>query len=358
MKISRREMLAGSSAVLAGAAIAGEPIDPKTVLGVIEYSFSARRAAEKPRYGTDLVPFMEYVHRLGAGGLQIGLGIRDDREAKRLRDRARELGLYLEGSLRLPRNKADLDRFDAEIRTAKACGATLARTVALSGRRYEIFDSADAFRAFAEAAKRSLELALPIVSKHDFRLALENHKDWRIDEMTALLRRFDSHRLGVNLDFGNNIALLDDPLIVVSALAPWTFSTHVKDVGLEESADGFLMNEVPLGRGMLDLPAIIREIRVARPEARFSLEMITRDPLKIPCLTPRYWSTLADVPGRDLARTLATVRERPYRPALPKVSDLSPGDKLAIEEKNVRESLEYARDRLGLKCSDHAKSPP
>ena len=36
--------------------------------------------------------------------------------------------------------------------------------------------------------------------------------------------------------------------------------------------------------------------------------MITRDPLKVPCLTDRYWATFADLPGRHLARTLSLVR--------------------------------------------------
>ena len=50
--------------------------------------------------------------------------------------------MYLEGIVALPRDEADLDRFEAEIRTAKRAGATVVRTVMLSGRRYETFDSA------------------------------------------------------------------------------------------------------------------------------------------------------------------------------------------------------------------------
>ena len=127
MKLSRRDMLFSSSALLATTAFGDEPKVPKTSLGVIEYAFGARRAADRGKNGNDLIPFLEYLHSIGAGGLQISLGVRTDADAKRLRDRAEALGLYLEGSLRLPRDKADVDRFDAEIRTAKACGATVAR---------------------------------------------------------------------------------------------------------------------------------------------------------------------------------------------------------------------------------------
>ena len=78
-------------------------------------------------------------------------------------------------------------------------------------------------------------------------------------------------------------------------------------MGLEEYRQGFLLAEVPLGTGILDLPRVVRALRAARPEIRLNIEMITRDPLKVPCLTEGYWVTFADLPGaasgpRDLAR--------------------------------------------------------
>ena len=45
--------------------------------------------------------------------------------------------------------------------------------------------------------------------------------------------------------------------------------------------------------------------------------MITRDPLSVPCITDRYWATFADLPARELARTLALVRAHPPREPLP-----------------------------------------
>ncbi len=51
--------------------------------------------------------------------------------------------MYLEGIASLPRDDGDVARFDAEIRTAKRAGASIVRTVMLSGRRYEtVSDSA------------------------------------------------------------------------------------------------------------------------------------------------------------------------------------------------------------------------
>ena len=128
----------------------------------------------------------------------------------------------------------------------------------------------------------SLSLAAPVVARHGVLLAVENHKDWRADELIAMLKRVGNDHVGVCLDTGNSIALLEDPMEVVEALAPRAFTTHFKDMGLEEYREGFLLAEVPLGTGVLDLPRVVRILRTARPEIRFNIEMITRDPLEVP----------------------------------------------------------------------------
>ena len=150
-----------------------------------------------------------------------------------------------------------------------------------------------------------------MVARHDVRLAVENHKDWRADELIRVLKQAGNDHVGVCLDTGNSIALLEDPMEVVEALAPLAFTTHFKDMALEEYRDGFLLSEVPLGTGVLDLPRVIATLRAARPDIRFNLEMITRDPLKVPCLTEGYWTTFPELPGKHVARALSLVRGHP-----------------------------------------------
>ncbi len=96
------------------------------------------------------------------------------------------------------------------------------------------------------------------------------------------------------------------------------------------------------------MPKIIAILRRARPEVHFNLEMMTRDPLKIPCLTKKYWATFANLPGRHLADTLRLVRMHAAKEPLPRVSGLSQEEKLKREDENVRRCLSYARERLGL----------
>jgi len=319
-------------------------------VGMHSYGFHWRAARDRhPRARFHDAPsFLEHCHQLGAGGVQVSLGALKPEDIRRFRERVGELGLYFEAQTSLPKDESDAARFEAEARTAVEAGADVIRTAALSGRRYEAFDSMEAFRRFADSAWRSLTLAEPIVRKHRLRLAVENHKDWMIEELVGMLRQLSSEHVGALVDTGNSIALLEAPMAVVEAYAPFALSTHLKDMAVTECADGFLLSEVRLGDGFLDLPKIIGILERANPRIRWNLEMITREPLRVPCLTPKYWSTFQNATARRLAEALATVRARRSRKALPSVAGLNLDEQLKLENDHVRQSLEYARAHLGL----------
>lgn len=355
--ISRRDTLRLATGAVAAVILpreqraAAAAAAPRTGLGLVTYCLGLRQRAEKRRDpAVDLfepLTFLDHCRQLGAGGIQTALGVRDAAYTTRLRERAEQAGMFVEGIVGPPGDEADVGRFEAEIRTAAAAGARAVRTVVFPGRRYEQFGDAEAFRAAADRARRTLELAAPVVARHRVRLAVENHKDQRLGERLELLRQLSSEWIGACVDTGNSLALLEDPLAVVEAFAPWAYSVHLKDQTLQATDDGFLLADVPMGEGCLDLKRMVAVLRQAQPDVRFSLELITRDPLKVPCLTEKYWATLADVPGRDLARTLRLVRER-QAAVLPQVSTLAPDEQVAREETNIRTSLAYARDVLGV----------
>ena len=352
--LSRRQFIAagGSLAGSLWAAGGGGAQTPPSRLGIGASSYghrhrydretSAARPIDNPLY------FLEHSQVLGAGGIQAGLSSLERGDLRRLRHNAERYGMFVEGSVSLPRDQVDLSRFQDDVRAAKIAGATVVRTAMLSGRRYETFDSAEAFRDFAKQAWTSLTLAEPTLRKRQVKLAVENHKDLRIGEMIELMRRISSEFVGICVDTGNNIALFEDPVTLAEAFAPHAFSVHLKDMAVEEKEDGFLLAEMPLGAGALDLPRIVTVLREAQPALDFSLEMITRDPLEIPCLTEPFWATMPAVPGADLARTLAWVRKNKPAQPLPRIAQLSAEELVRVEEENVRKSLAYAHQHLGL----------
>ena len=321
-------------------------------MGIIVHSYAHRwnSKADSTKYPgfSSAIDLMEHCHQIGAGGIQVIVRDWGKDFSKKVRDRREKLGLYIEGSIGLPKNEGEVAAFERDIIAARDAGAAITRTVCLSGRRYETFQSLEAFQEFKKRSLISLELAEPIVRKHKMKLAVENHKDHTSEELLSILKGFDSEWIGVNLDFGNNIALMEDPMEVIQALAPYLFTTHVKDMGVQEYTDGFLLSEVPLGQGFLDMEKIFGICREHRPDVRFNLEMITRDPLKIPCLTDAYWATFTDAQPKELAHALRMVRDNHVEKSLPEISGLTEEQKLAVEEQNILQSLLFSKARLGL----------
>ena len=346
MATSRREILAAGLMAAASPVTSFGRARASNPLGLVIHSFPVRTAGDRDRRPEDRfadpIRFLEHARSLGARGVQVGLGARDPAYADDLRGRAEAASMDLEGIVSLPRDEADVGRFEAEIRTARRVGATIVRTAMLSGRRYETFDSLAAFRQFAERSARSLSMAAPVVARHGVRLAVENHKDFRADELVALIRKVGSDHVGVCVDTGNSMTLLEDPMEVVEALAPMAITTHLKDMGVEEYDRGFRIAEVPLGAGALELTRMVRTLRKANPEVPLNLEMITRDPLNVPCLDDRYWATFPDLPARHLARALSHVRAHPPKQPLPRISPLPPQERLKAEDENIRGCLAYA----------------
>jgi sugar phosphate isomerase/epimerase len=349
--MNRREALysiaGGIAASMLGPSVlaVGASTAKKSKMGIDTFSYHIRLRSD--RQLRDPLNYLEHCHKIGAGGVQISIGLRDKAYVRKLRSNAEKYEMFIEGSEGLPRSRSDVERFEKVVRTVKDAGAKIIR-IFFGGRRYEQFDRAEQYKAFAERSRNSLQLAEPVAAKHRIRLAIENHKDWRIPDMLSILERISSEYVGVCVDTGNSFALLEDSMDVVEAYAPWCFATHLKDMAVAEYEDGFLLADVPLGQGLLNLPKMVETLRKANPEINFSLEMATRDSLKVPCLTDKYWATFAKVPGSDLARTLRYVRANASPERLPKVNHL-PLDKLVeLEEANIKQCLAYAKEHLNL----------
>jgi sugar phosphate isomerase/epimerase len=325
----------------------------RTTIGLTPDSFQSIRFSSPERI-LSADRLMRLAAEIGAAGAHGGMTDVSFEWARRTRRLKEELDMYLEIQTFLPRPervegpRPDPDEFEHAVKVAKAAGATSLRVVCLLGRRYELMASRADWQEAVAGFHRQIAAAVPIVERHRMPLGIENHKDWRVEQQLALLEQYSSEYLGVCLDTGNNLAVLDDPIETVEKLAPWTVNVHFKDMAMEECESGFLLSEVPLGEGMLDMPRITGIIRRARPDVRFSLEMIARDPLLVPCLTDRFWASFDDLNGIHLARALSRIRSGRRTGPLPRITGLSPDQRLALEHELVERSINYAREYLGL----------
>jgi 3-oxoisoapionate decarboxylase len=289
----------------------------------------------------DTYEFLEHCHSLGAAGIQSAI----NGDLPKIRAQAEQWNMYIESIVPMPKS-SDLSGFEQALKDSQAVGSRLVRVNA-GGRRYEDFSTLADYQAFAERSQARIKAVIPLCEKYKIPFALENHKDWTLDQSVSIMKTYAGDYFGACLDFGNNIALLENPMEVAEQLAPYTITTHVKDMGVEPYEQGFLLSEVPLGQGFLDLPRMISLVKQSHSKVNLNLEMITRDPLKVPCLTDRYWATFPDRSGLYLARTLRLVHEKGGK-VLPRISQLSHQEQLDVEENNVKACLSYANEKLSV----------
>ena len=335
--MTRRGFLAATAAVTAAPAAA----PARSAMGFSPDCFGVSRASRAP------LDYIQYSYDRGAGGVQVMLPTLEPDLLKNIRALAEKLGMYLEVTLRLPQD--DGTQFEQTALAAKQIGAWCLRSVCLSGRRYETFNTLAEWKTFVAESHARLARAIKIVEKVRIPMGLENHKDWTAEEMVPLLKQYSSEYLGTCIDWGNNMSLCDDPVELVEALAPWSLNSHIKDMAVEEYADGFYLSEVALGQGMLPLKRLTATLLKAQPRTKFSLDMLTRNPLVIPGLTEKYWATFPQRNGVYLARMLRMVRANKLAQPLVRLDNMDQEARVRLEQDNVRLSVDYARDQLGLK---------
>jgi sugar phosphate isomerase/epimerase len=350
--MTRRQALAtAASAVLftgksAAAQTQGKPLRN---MGGAPAGFPVR--SQTARRANQPFDFVDYSHSLGFGVVETRLPGADPEALKQLRHKVDTYGMRLILDIGYPRDESGLAAYEASVKAAKECGA-VSLHAAMTARRYEEFSAFDAFKANFERCQKSIAMAEPILRKYQMRLGLENHKGWRSAEQAAWLKRVSSEWVGVHFDFGNNVSLCEDPAETLRNLQPYVFASHIKDMAVEPYEDGFLLSEVPLGEGFLDIKGMVATLKKKDPNLPFDLEMITRDPLKIPVFTEKYWATFDDayspLPGRDLAHVLDIVRKNKPRSPLPRTTGMSAEAQLKLEDENVQRSISYARQYLDL----------
>ena len=148
------------------------------------------------------------------------------------------------------KNRDAFDDMVAQIPNARLIGADVMRVVGSSlmfrfephGPQLDILE-----KWFKEAVK--------VAEEYDVKLAMENHLDYTSDECVDLLNRVNSPYLGLNLDTGNFLRLLDDPVDGAKKLADRVLATHIKDllpVRGVNATEWYFFSSTPVGAGLVD----------------------------------------------------------------------------------------------------------
>ncbi|MFN8941641.1 MAG: sugar phosphate isomerase/epimerase family protein [Acidobacteriota bacterium] len=280
---------------------------------------------------------------------------------------AGEFGLHLEtgGSGILPKTpelwEANLRQFRRNIARAKACGSPLVRAV-LASFRHEL--PLASIEANMELAIRVLRAVRSEVIDAGLKIAIEVHKDFQAWEHKEIIETAGKEYAGTYLDTGNPVFTLEDPLITLETLAPYTMTFHLRDSVVYEHPDGIAVQWVPLGEGTVDFAKIIERARqLLRPEVKIFVKPITGRPITVlPVRDESWWRKwYPKARAWEYARFVALAkRGRPYEKPVVEEDVAGRATPAAYQaalvyqqKEHMERSIHYARHslKLGLKTA-------
>lgn len=194
--------------------------------------------------------------------------------------RATELGVHLvQIADNLPLDKLDDATFDALLAEAKRLDVVievgtrgiqpehLSRYLAIARRCGSpilrvVVDTATHHPSANEAVDL-LKPMLPDFAAAGITLAIENHDRFKVQSLVDILTALDSPYVGICLDTVNSFGALEDPLRVISTLAPYVSNLHIKDFQIRRLGHnmGFVIDGTPAGQGMLDIPMVLEQLK-------------------------------------------------------------------------------------------------
>lgn len=189
------------------------------------------------------------------------------------------------------------------------------------------------------------------------KIAIEVHKDLQAWELKGLIETAGPDFIGVYMDTGNPVFVLEHPMTTLETLAPHVVTFHLRDSVVYEHKRGVAVQWVPLGEGTVDFRAIAARARELCPNVYVYVKPITgRPPEVLPYLEPAYWKLYPKARASDLARFLALAKQgTPYEGHVV-IEDLqgrqTPEHFVAAVQYQQREHMErsvkYAKEILGL----------
>lgn len=182
----------------------------------------------------------------------------------RVLDRARALAREHDIEIEIGTRGTEPAHLSKYLQIAQQMGARLIRTM---GGWHQAPAPIDEIKAnFREVLPRFLDAGV--------RIALENYEAYRTADLGAIVGEIDSSSLGICLDLTNSFAAMESADEILSNLASWTISVHLKEFTVErlEYLMGFAFRGKPVGQGVLPLTKIFEALLAQSRRANVIVE--------------------------------------------------------------------------------------
>ena len=190
---------------------------------------------------------------------------------------------------------------------------------------------------------RVLKSQKSLASDLGVKVAIENHAgDMTATELVSLIEGAGRDWVGANMDSGNALWTLEDPLESLSILGPYALTTSLRDSAVWETEKGCKVQWTAFGEGgCIDWATYFTQFAKLCPGVAVNIETIGGFQVEFPYLTPGFWEAFPKKPAGEFARFLSIAKRG--KPATG--FDANDREKQRGE---LERSIRFLREQIGL----------
>lgn len=182
------------------------------------------------------------------------------------------------------------------------------------------------------------------------KIAVENHAgDMRARELVDLVQQAGKDFVGVNMDCGNAVWALEDPMTNLEILGPYALTTSLRDSHIWESDKGITVQWAAMGDGVVDFAAYFDRFVTLCPGLPVHIETISGFNKEFAFFDPEFWKAYEGLTAAELAPLLKLARRgKPVAGWKPAAGLDKAKAEQAYQKDQVMRSLGYCKQVLGL----------
>ncbi|MGB0609637.1 MAG: sugar phosphate isomerase/epimerase family protein [Verrucomicrobiales bacterium] len=185
---------------------------------------------------------------------------------------------------------------------------------------------------------------------HGIKIAMENHAgDMHSTELVGLIEEAGSDFVGANMDSGNAVWTLEDPIENLRNLGKYAITTSLRDTAIWESENGVTAQWTAMGQGSVDLVAYFDLFQKLCPKTAVNIETISGFNRELKINDESFWKAWPNGKPKGYDKFIQLAKKGKPRKAWspPANIEKSQADK-DYQRSEISKSISFCRNKLGL----------